>query len=84
MSRAATIARLFCRELREELTEEQIITAAALNAAERNPDVCHLHDFTDANLTMARAFEDAGEDWNDTELWNVAWAIAKRRGFALS
>lgn len=59
-----------------------------LNAAEENPNICHSHDFCDANVFMAGAVNAAlGNDPDhfdindDTTLWHEAWSLAKREGF---
>ena len=56
---------------------------ATLNAAEKNPEICHSHDFCDANEVMAEAFAavvgrsiDLQSD-ADSELWSEAWASYK-------
>lgn len=58
------------------------------NAAETDPNICHSHDWCDANMAMAEAFEDLGaeqqerwgDDWAANEeasaLWNAAWKAA--------
>ena len=63
------------------------------NAAQDNPDVCHSHDFCDANMVMQIAAKNLGYaenfDTADTEdrvddccnLWNAAWNEAKSTGF---
>jgi hypothetical protein len=52
---ALELAQAFSRELRAELTADEIAQVIALNATETSPDVCHSHDFCDANMTMLRA-----------------------------
>lgn len=50
-------------------------------------DVCATHDFCDANMLMAEAFEEvqgrepdvASED--DAAVWSAAWDISKQREF---
>ena len=52
-----------------------------LNAVQADPKICHSHDYCDANMAMAEAFESvvgrvpSGED-ADNSLWNAAWEIA--------
>lgn len=55
--------------------------------------VCHTHDFCDANMLMAAAWQEffgspvpLGDDWTDedAEVWNDAWAIAKAAKFFIA
>ena len=84
------LAGAFVKELREQLTAEQFAEVVALNGVELNPDVCHSHDFCDANMVMDAAFNTFGVDpleYGYTEedgmsqevcnLWNAAWNRAK-------
>lgn len=63
----------------------QIIDRNKADGPESN--VCHTHDFCDANMLMLEAwqemFGDAPDLDNDDHLaaWNDAWAIAKAAGF---
>lgn len=86
--RTAKLARAFSVVLLEWLGPDRVAEAAALNDAELNPDVCHTHDFCDANEAMLVAFErvlgreaDVQSD-DDTALWNAAWDRAKADRFA--
>jgi len=47
-----------------------------------DPDVCHTHDFIDANMSMLAAWEIVtgqaeidGDNDTDTALWNAAWNL---------
>lgn len=42
----------FCRALREEIGDEEYAEVLALNAQETDPNVCHSHDYCDANMVM--------------------------------
>jgi hypothetical protein len=61
----------------------------ARNAAEADSRVCHSHDFIDANVVMAEAFERVmgreadTQDGADLDLFNGAWDAAKASGFAV-
>ena len=59
---ADSLAMEFCDELRATLTPEQMEQAAALNAAETHPNVCHSHDFCDANMVMHEVLVRYGMD----------------------
>lgn len=85
-----SLAMEFCHEMRATLTQEQMEQVLALNALEMNPNVCHSHDFCDANMVLNEVFVrhgmDATEDggmgrWGD--LWNQTWNLAKSRGFRM-
>lgn len=84
------LAEAFVKQLREQLTAEQFAEVVALNGIELNPDVCHSHDFCDANMVMDAAFKAFGIDpmeYGYTEedgmsqevcgLWNSAWDRGK-------
>lgn len=84
-STLALLAGAFVTRLRQETTPEQFAEIIRRNAAEPNEDVCHSHDFVDANMTMLMAwqatFGGAEFDMNSDDhigVWNHAWQIAKR------
>jgi hypothetical protein len=63
----------------------------SLNASEPDPNICHSHDFCDANVFMLEAVngflgleEDdySSENEEQNELFNAAWAVAKDKGFS--
>lgn len=62
-------------------------TSESQNAERSNPDVCHSHDYCDANMIMHAAGIRAcgwAEDWDLDEvsiLWNDAWELAQAGGF---
>jgi hypothetical protein len=71
-----TLASDFCQELRASLTDAQVVEAALRNAAEPNPQVCHTHDFCDANMAMQAAFLRHGLDPSEEggmERWGGLW-----------
>jgi len=84
------LAATFVRILRQTIGDEKYAKVVALNGVELNPDVCHSHDFCDANMVMDAAFHTFGVDpleYGYTEedgmsqevcdLWNAAWNRAK-------
>lgn len=82
----ATLARRFSILIRAYLTAEQLAEVVRRNGT-AHESVCHSHDFCDANEVMAEAFAgltgrsvDGGDD-EDTELWGMAWALAKKANF---
>lgn len=81
------IAAAFANVLSGWLTEEQWAEMQALNAIEpAGSDICHSHDFCDANMAMHEAMASLGvdvdRDWaGDDEmcaLWNASWDHARK------
>lgn len=56
-ARAHVLAIAFAAKLHEWLSPEEMKEAIARNAASADPLVCASHDFCDANMAMAEAFE---------------------------
>lgn len=82
---AYQIANTFAALLRDEVGEETIHAINRANDAERNPNVCHSHDYCDANMVLLEAFQVHGVDPDaegNENLWDAAWMIARRSGFA--
>lgn len=80
------IARQFCHLVRDELSKDEV--AQVIERNKQNPESeCATHDFCDANVLMAEAFERAMdrsmrlESQVDMALVNGAWGIAKARHF---
>ena len=53
------------------------------NRKETEANVCHTHDFCDANMLMEQAFEELFlsvdvENEADRQRWNAAWDVAFR------
>lgn len=82
------LARQFLWVVRNALPDESLAEIDRLNAAETNPNVCHSHDFVDANVCMADAWRGVfGSDIDlhdeaSTAIWNAAWDVAKKLGFS--
>jgi hypothetical protein len=79
------VATKFVSILRAWATPYQWKVMRKRNAAETDPGVCHSHDWCDANMAMAEAFEHFGLDplpederasTTATNLWNEAWDAA--------
>lgn len=79
---ASVLADHFTGVLRNWLTPEQWVEVVSRNADEESPNVCHSHDFCDANMAMAEAWENAfgfDPDVADEEVatrWGEAWNLA--------
>lgn len=86
---AEEIANAFSTILCDWLTAAELDTVNERNKT-RGAGVCHSHDFCDANMAMAEAFEtvvkrpvDPQSD-ADTALWDRAWDTARESGFVPS
>lgn len=84
------LAKEFSRVIRDTLSPAQLAECVRRNAANPDPAICHSHDFCDANMAMAEAWENlssipCGADCPDgvNAVWSAAWDIAKRYGFTL-
>jgi hypothetical protein len=91
------LARNFSSVLKGWLTGEELSEAIRLNKEEDDHNVCHSHDFCDANMAMHEAFVNLyGREFTfydeeipesdrissiDTMIWNRAWSIAKENEF---
>ncbi len=76
------LALAFFYALDAELSNAELREVCERNANEQNPNVCHTHDFCDANEVMATAWNDCGFpalDQSDEQLalWNAAWDECK-------
>jgi len=85
-----TIARKFGELLLRDIGLDDLKTVNRENAKDASPNICHSHDFCDANMVLAEAFEDSGiEPFPDDEqemdkvidLCNKVHGIAKQNNF---
>lgn len=88
---SANIHRLaleFSASLRALLSAEEFQLVVQRNAAETHPNICHSHDFCDANVVLHEVFLAHGMDpaeeggmnrWGS--VWDEVWTLAKVRGF---
>lgn len=83
-----TLALRFATLLQEVLGEAVVAQIDGRNAAEKNPGVCHSHDFCDANEVMLQAMRNSGMDSeapSDHTVWSIvdqAWTKARLAGFS--
>lgn len=81
------LALAFARDLRKEITDENVEEVVRRNARPDYAGSCASHDFCDANMVMADAFHHImGRDFEissevDMEIWNRAWDTARASGF---
>lgn len=88
------LAKEFARQLFACLSIEEWAEMRRLNAAETSPNVCHSHDYVDANMVMQDAWRACVRDKNwalaseaedpglvevQCDIWNRAWDIAKAK-----
>lgn len=85
---AHDIAAGFSKVLREWLDASELNAVIVANRVQSSPSICHSHDFCDANMAMAEAFEAYGlptpsDDLpgSSFSLWNAAWDIARLAEF---
>ena len=83
------IAEKFVLGLQDALTADEFYEVQKLNSEEERPEICHSHDFCDANVVMLEAMESCGfktDNFNDERwnlLWNAAWSLAKQTELTL-
>lgn len=74
----------FLQELADVIGYDSFREVVTRNAALNDPSICASHDFCDANMVMAAAFEKVMKREVDTQsdadlaVWNEAWDRAKR------
>lgn len=77
-----TLADKFLENLLEDVGAEKYREIRRRNIAQTDVGICHSHDFLDANMTMASAFESVMncevdlDNGGHTRLWNDAWNLA--------
>lgn len=81
------LAREFSRLLLVALGRKKVLAINWRNKAEQSLNVCHSHDFCDANMIMLEAHQNLGFDPGysraEVKLWNDAWNLAFKNGFFL-
>lgn len=81
------LAKTFSKELRKVLTKGEFRSVIALNNKEKDKQVCHSHDFIDANMVMDAAFTMVFkkqldvQNTTDSAFFNSAWNLAKKSKF---
>lgn len=56
MNQIEQLAREFSLKLRHYLSDHEMSQVISLNTADEDPEICHSHDFCDANQIMFEAF----------------------------
>lgn len=84
-------AREFSKSVLSEIGPERMAEAIRRNRSEPCSGVCHTHDFCDANMPMAAAYEavfgctpldgDDAQQERNSALWGAAWSDAFRNEF---
>ena len=82
------LAREFSERLKQTLSAEELNELVLRNRIETTPNICHSHDFCDANMLLHEVFIRHGMDIADEggrerwgELWDAAWNLSKSREF---
>ncbi len=88
MSTIEQLSKEFSRLVRRDLADHLGEIVARNRTVEYGETCCATHDFCDANMTMAEAFEsvvghglDCGSD-DDCALWNAAWGLSRSGEFS--
>ena len=86
-----TLALEFSQGLHAYLSPAQMGEIVERNENETDPNICHSHDFCDANMFLHEVFMTYGMDVADAggmekygHLWDQAWNLAKSRGFRIA
>ena len=84
---AFTIGETFAANIEEQLSADELAEVKRRNAHVYGEGICATHDYCDANMPMAEAFEfimgrepDVSAD-DDVTLWNAAWERARADHF---
>jgi hypothetical protein len=78
------VAREFAQLIRAYLSDDELAEVNDLNDQETDPNVCHSHDFCDANDAMLGAFQKFGLEVDNEAnhpLWCDAWDLAVKNHF---
>lgn len=80
------VAKAFADLLREELGDEQFEEMRQRNVEESSPNICHSHDFCDANMVMIDALCEADFGHQDDcdariDMMAEAWNYARIEGW---
>ena len=84
MSINEQIARRFSKLVAEYVGTENMQHIIVMNRDETDTNICHSHDFCDANVFMCEAIIDITgivPSDNDCDMWNRAWDTAKKAEF---
>lgn len=76
----------FTKLLQAQLSTDVLNTVRKLNALEQDSDICHTHNFCDANQVMIDALDELHETFDPQDAaqgnWiDAAWSLAKLAGF---
>ena len=89
-SRIEELKSAFIQVIQAWITAEDRTTIDLLNKNETDKNVCHTHDFCDANMAMDEAFQDVFDrefnlnSQDDMNMVNLAWDKAKEQGFSVN
>lgn len=81
------LAAEFRQMLLWHMPHDQYLAAVRANERERNPSICHTHDYIDSNMSMLAAFENVlgrtpdASSGTDCALMNQAWDLWRQDPF---
>lgn len=84
------IALTFCQDLYDDMGEKDYIEMIEQNEKEADEDICHSHDYVDANMYMLDAFEKHGYKDLDALImmrddnWGIVWQYAHERNMLIA
>jgi hypothetical protein len=85
---AEQLAREFSNSLKKILSKAEIVELVRRNREEISPNICHSHDFCDANMALHEVFMGHGMDIADEGgrerwgvIWDATWNLAKSKEF---
>lgn len=82
------LAKEFSDGLKRILSSTEIAEVVRRNRVETSPNICHSHDFCDANMVLHEVFmnhrmdiadEGGRERWGS--IWDTSWNLAKSKDF---
>lgn len=78
------IAFQFATILKQWLLPSEVELMKKRNQIEKRENVCHSHDFCDANVAMEEAMEvfRTSSEKDESNLWNDSWKIATQKFFS--
>ena len=82
------LAKEFSEGLKRTLSSTEMVELVRRNRGETIPNICHSHDFCDANMVLHGVFMRHGMDITDEggrerwgSIWDASWNMAKSRDF---
>jgi len=89
MNDTQKISNAFNNKMREWLDDDEFNSLIKKTKSQTDPNVCHTHDYCDANVIMDECFvEILGREHDcasqtDADIWNDAWTLSKQNLFGV-